>query len=906
MFSFSLYLLIVSMKAPTVLAEKDSSYFSQQLEGTQALSLPAQDKFLIQQHEEVDRFLLELINRSFEERDSRWRPDYSSVDHYLDSLNPHRSRMAKLLGIVEEDSRIFDVSKTLLEDEQYRIESLQLELEIGISIDALLISPRTEGKKPAVVVNPPSTESRENFAGLLENSEKPAGWLQKLLSHQMIVALPLTVLRTADHKLASLQKGGVLTRRELLHRVAFITGRTLPGIEVLQSLALRAYLAGRADVREDDIGILGVEQGGMTALLAGAIDTGFRSVTIIDYFDKRESVWKEPFDRILYGQLEEFGDAELAGLVAPRPLTIAHRPLDSASRERVEMEVSRAGRFFEGLDMGARLRTISNPDPVFEGAAVLADHLDGGSQALPLSEVAISLRFNATRTKQLRNNNFNHLYSFLRQKIDGSRELRRNYWSLDGQPESARTEIALELRRELSELVGQVPRENIPLNARSNLVQKNEHFAAYDILLDVAPGLTTWGQLLIPVEGEVPVPRPTVIAQHGAGGRPNLLTGVGTDEQTVYHHFAARLAQEGYVVFAPFLCLVNRPFPEAPTDANLPLKQMTDAMNPKVRKAAALGRMRTSVSLAKLNTIIDFLEKLPVVDPDRIGYYGLSYGGYSAIWMPPLEPRIKASIISGHFNAWTPKITNERIATSFLRHPNEDYYNWNVLNRFTHLELIAAMWPRAVAVEYGQRDGVTPPGWYRRAWREVEEFREAWDAEESIESVFFNGGHEIFGIQTFDFLDRWLRPEESASRDYWKAEMREREKSTWKLDSASKNRVQGTFHLSTSDRTFRGLAFRLSRVGQPGDLLVHFGTTKGASDLGVARVNAAKISERDSWHNAVIPDVLLQAGRIYHFEITADWGWIDQDEYYFLYGPRPLGGEAFPPNFGVAFRPVTE
>src|SRR5690606_238672 len=37
-----------------------------------------------------------------------------------------------------------------------------------------------------------------------------------------------------------------------------------------------------------------------------------------------EALWKEPADRNVFGLLREFGDAEIASLVAPRPLVIEH------------------------------------------------------------------------------------------------------------------------------------------------------------------------------------------------------------------------------------------------------------------------------------------------------------------------------------------------------------------------------------------------------------------------------------------------------------------------------------------------------------------------------------------------------------------------------------------------------
>ena len=105
--------------------------------------------------------------------------------------------------------------------------------------------------------------------------------------------------------------------------------------------------------------------------------------------------------------------------------------------------------------------------------------------------------------------------------------------------------------------------------------------------------------------------------------------------------------------------------------------------------------MRTSIELAKLHRVVDFLQSLSFVDPNRLGYYGLSYGGYSAMWMPPLEPRLKLTVISAHFNDWQTMLTDStRPGASYWTLPDEDFYNWNVLNRFVHTQMIAAMWPR--------------------------------------------------------------------------------------------------------------------------------------------------------------------------------------------------------------------
>ena len=203
------------------------------------------------------------------------------------------------------------------------------------------------------------------------------------------------------------------------------------------------------------------------------------------------------------------------------------------------------------------------------------------------------------------------------------------------------------------------------------------------------------------------------------------------------------------MVFAPYLTV-----PEGADHRTTP-----SLLEVLARQAAALGQLRTGIELQKLHRIVDFLQSLPFVDPERTGYYGLSYGGYSAMWMGPLEPRLKAIVVSGYFNDWRAKLTDERNRKSYMFHPDDDTYNWNLLNRFTHLELIAALWPRAVCIEFGERDVTTTPEWHARAWAQVEEFARAWNAGDRIVRDRFDGTHEIHGVLSFEFLDRWLRSE---------------------------------------------------------------------------------------------------------------------------------------------------
>jgi dienelactone hydrolase len=724
------------------------------LEGTTPFTRP--DNIIEQQYQQIYEYFLREIAATPARRDKLWRPDYSSVAAYQYSLAGHRTSLRKMLGLVEAHPGNPEIT-TLHSDEALRVEEVSIPLEQDFSARALFFVPRRPQPGPAVIAIPPATQTREQFAGVGEGMT-PAPWLTTLLQSGVAVTIPLMVEHSTDHPLSMALRGTPpwfppKDRRLILHRLGFIVGRTLVGLEVEQVIALGNFLASRPDVDASRIAVFGEGQGGMTALYAAAVDEQLAGATVVDYFDQRERCWSEPPDTMLYGQLNEFGDAEVAALIAPRPLTVERTAASPVSDAGALEERLRAQRFYRGLGKPDNLRSIPENDSDGLRTAALLTVATLGVKGGERGELAVALRLPVESIDQARNDHFEALHRYLRRLDEESDKVRERRWKLLSTAPADRTARVKSLQADLSDLMGAIPPPYIPLNPRTSLIKVTDKCVAYDVLLDALPGVEAYGQLLVPrnVKGHAPA----VICQHGIGGKPWSVTGINGDPKPqVYHEFATRLAERGYVTFAPYVAV-----PEGDDRRVSP-----DLLDTLARQAATLGKMRTSIELVKLHRIIDFLQSQPFVNPWQIGYYGLSYGGYSALWMSPLEPRLKAIIISGYFNDWRAKITDETNRKSFFFHPDVDVYNWDFLNHFTHLELIAAMWPRAVCVEFGEQDITTTAEWHARAWGQVEAFVRAWNATDRVVRDRFDGPHEIHGVGTFEFLDRWLRPAEPASR----------------------------------------------------------------------------------------------------------------------------------------------
>ena len=116
--------------------------------------------------------------------------------------------------------------------------------------------------------------------------------------------------------------------REWIYRQAFELGRHIIGYEVQKVLAAVDFLppASRSPGGSPQIGVAGYAEGGLIAFYAAALDPRISAALVSGYFDSRQRLWEEPIYRNLFGLLQEFGDAEIASLIAPRALVVEHSP----------------------------------------------------------------------------------------------------------------------------------------------------------------------------------------------------------------------------------------------------------------------------------------------------------------------------------------------------------------------------------------------------------------------------------------------------------------------------------------------------------------------------------------------------------------------------------------------------
>jgi dienelactone hydrolase len=520
-------------------------------------------------------------------------------------------------------------------------------------------------------------------------------------------------------------------------------GRHIIGYEVQKVLTAVDWFEARYESKR--IGVAGFAESGLIAFYAAAIDTRIDAVLVSGYFDSRQNVWSEPIYRNVWSLLSRFGDAEIASLILPRPLVIEHSPVPTVTGHK------------------GQWRTADFTSVLGEGAATgpgSAQALKAFAQGLGVdAEMSLSDEFPSDRrgsfgltgrhrraTQQLEN----HVQSL----VTGSEHVRDRFFLYEVMPELAERRWSTKRRhvtqsvdrfvegakpfreRFAAEGMGCFEEPLLAPNPQTRRILDTEKWTAYDVVLDVFDELFAWGVLVVPKDMRAGERRPVVVCQHGRNGVPRSTIDANS---TAYNNFAAALAERGFVTFAPHN-----------------LYKGEDRYRWLDRKANTVGATLFSFIIAQHRQILRWLDKLPFVDGERIAFYGLSYGGETAVRVPTILEKYCLSICSGDFNQWTRKVAATDQPFSFMQTIEWEMPYWNLGHTFDYAEMAYLMVPRPFMVERGHLDLVGRDRWVAHEYAKVRWLYAQLGIADRTEIEFFQGGHSINGEGTFEFLHKYL------------------------------------------------------------------------------------------------------------------------------------------------------
>lgn len=711
------------------------------------------------------------IVESLSKRASLWARDFTSSDAYAESIKPHRDRFRTILGAVDERlppnmERYGDELRPALvcETPRYSVYQVRWPVLDGLSGHGLLVQPSSTIRAHLVWL-PDADQSPEQLLGLIPGAESASQAVRRFAESGCQIIVPVTIRREkylipGDERLRVSDQ----TYREWIYRQAFHMGRHVIGYEVQTVCAAIDWIQVRFG-KDSKVGVAGYGEGGLVAFYAAAMDPRIDTVLVSGYFDNRQQVWSEPIYRNVWGLLREFGDAEIASLISPRRLIVEHSLIPEIKGHKGEVRQPELAHVLAEVQRIEHCESHPLPDlmhgnegqplPSYHETTVsrFASHLgidrlaDLGAapvdrrQAMDLAarhqryftEMQNHVQGLLHRSEQVRERNF--LLQVMPELADMRWSTNRQHPTVSAEKFIAGAKVYRERFR--VEGMGTFDEPLLPLRVRTRRVVEHAHWTAYDVVIDVWPEVFAWGLLVLPNDLKPGERRPVIVCQHGRNGVPRDTLDAN---QPAYNNFAAALAERGFITFAPHN-----------------LYRGEDRYRWLSRKANTVKASLFSVIIAQHDQILRWLGTLPCVDEERIAFYGLSYGGETAVRVPTILQKYCLSICSGDFNQWSTKIAAIDQPFSFMRTIEWEMPYWNLGHTFDYAEMASLMIPRPFMVERGHLDLVGRDHWVAHEYAKVRWLYAQLGLADRTTIDFFQGGHSIHGKATFEFLHHHLK-----------------------------------------------------------------------------------------------------------------------------------------------------
>ncbi|MDE0316688.1 MAG: prolyl oligopeptidase family serine peptidase [Candidatus Poribacteria bacterium] len=745
-----------------------SNNHTSELHGTAPLTF--EGDLAAQMVEDLDNYVTRAIEIAAEKRETLWNRDYSSHTAYTESVEPNRQRFRKQIGCYDERLPIEAISYLgttkasahIAKGENYSISRVRWQVFDEVDGEGLLLEPNDGTPVVAQIIALADADwTPEMIAGVTDELPPNAQFALHLASAGCRVVIPLLINREDTY--SGNPKIGAFTNqphREFIYRMAYQLGRHMIGYEVQKVLSLVDWMSSF----DEPIGVMGYGEGGLIAFCSAAVDERIQATVVSGYFQSREEVWREPIYRNVWGLIHEFGDAEIASLIAPRSLIVeasrgpevigppprrdgrggaAPGQLVSPPIASVETEFNRARTVYQELGCQDSIHLICPEDGLSGSTETLTTfltslgvenaHIDKNQ---PLTaDTTEPFDYDARQQRQ-----FMQLVN-LTQRFLWEAATRRQefFWN--------KTDISsLEKWEETcadaktyfwDEVIGRCPPPDVSANPRTRLIYDEPKWKGYEVVLDVWEDVFAYGILLLPNDLDPEEQRPVVVCQHGLEGRPQDTA--DPKIQSVYHSYAAQLADRGFITYAPQNPYIGQ-----------------DAFRVIQRKANPIKWSLFSLIIRQHERTLDWLAGLPYVDENRIGFYGLSYGGKTAMRVPAVLEKYACSICSADFNEWIVKNATFDSRYSYMFTGEYEMFEFDLGNTFNYAEMAGLIAPRPFMVERGHDDGVAPDEWVAHEFATVRRLYVRLGIADKTEIEFFDGGHQINSDKTFQFLHRHL------------------------------------------------------------------------------------------------------------------------------------------------------
>jgi dipeptidyl aminopeptidase/acylaminoacyl peptidase len=281
---------------------------------------------------------------------------------------------------------------------------------------------------------------------------------------------------------------------------------------------------------------------------------------------------------------------------------------------------------------------------------------------------------------------------------------------------------------------------SVPLDVETTETVDCGSYRRERIVFDTETTMSVPAYLLVPHDRAEP--GPAVLAIHGHGPGKARICGLLDEAHDEGAPYAHELATQGYVVLAPDLRGFGERADWMPDD-----KYHCDWDLVCASMAGVVPHQR---NLWDLQRALDVLAAHPLVDAQRMGAAGLSYGATCTLFLAAIDERVRAAVVTCYLSSWRSAHTVPFNMCGSQILPGQ-------IGALEHLDIAALIAPRALLAENGTEDFIFPVAAAREtvaALRRV--YAQLGAPDDALVHDVFAGGHMWHGTETPAFLERWL------------------------------------------------------------------------------------------------------------------------------------------------------
>jgi dienelactone hydrolase len=303
------------------------------------------------------------------------------------------------------------------------------------------------------------------------------------------------------------------------------------------------------------------------------------------------------------------------------------------------------------------------------------------------------------------------------------------------------------LRRKLRRLVGEWPRQRVPLRVRSLWKRKHPLGTIEKIAFTSEPHADVLAYVCLPANAAPPYPFMVCLQGHSTGMHVSI--GVQREAETRPYRsegdrdFAIGCMRRGLAA----LCIEQRSFGERRERRQ---KQVSShGCHDATMQALLLGRTLIGERVYDVDRGIDVLAARGDADMKRIGVMGNSGGGTISLFSAALLPRLAFAMPSCYFCTFRDSIMS-------IYHCADNYIP-GLLRTAEMSDVMGLFAPRPVVIVAGRTDPIFPIKGVRAGFRELKRIYRACGAEQRCHLVVGDGGHRFYAGPAWPVMLREIR-----------------------------------------------------------------------------------------------------------------------------------------------------